>query len=90
MLGLGETHDEVLAVMEDLRGAQCQLLTLGQYLAPSRRHHPVTRYTPPDEFTLYEREALKQGFSAVASAPLVRSSYRASRLYYFARARLSF
>jgi lipoic acid synthetase len=81
MLGLGETKAEVLQVMDDLRSADCDLLTIGQYLAPSENHHPVVRYVPPDEFEELKTEALKRGFKAVASAPLVRSSYRASHLY---------
>ncbi|MBW2063486.1 MAG: lipoyl synthase [Deltaproteobacteria bacterium] len=82
MLGLGETREEVLGVMNDLREAGCRLLTLGQYLAPSERHHPVIRYVPPEEFDEYAKEALNRGFCAVASAPLVRSSYRAEGLYF--------
>ena len=81
MLGLGETKEEVLEVMGDLRQAGCNLLTLGQYLAPSEHHHPVVRYVPPEEFAEYEAHALKRGFNGVASAPLVRSSYRADELY---------
>jgi lipoic acid synthetase len=80
MLGLGETQDEVVSVMHDLRAVGCDLFTLGQYLAPPRRY-PVVRFLSPDEFTEYERIALKAGFSAVASAPLVRSSYRAAELF---------
>ena len=81
MLGLGETEDEILEAMDDLRKAGCHLLTLGQYLAPSKRHHPVIRYIPPEEFAEYEADALQRGFLAAASAPLVRSSYRAEELY---------
>ena len=81
MLGLGETQREVLHVMDDLRAAGCQLLTMGQYLAPSHRHHPVRRYVPPEEFDDFKTEALRRGFKAVASAPLVRSSFRAEELY---------
>ena len=81
MLGLGETRDEVLQAMDDLIGAGCGLLTLGQYLAPSDRHHPVVRYVTPEEFDAYRVAAKKRGFSGVASAPLVRSSYRAGWLY---------
>ena len=81
MLGLGETRDEVLQAMDDLIGAGCELLTLGQYLAPSDRHHPVVRYVTPEEFDAYRVAAKKRGFSGVASAPLVRSSYRAGLLY---------
>jgi lipoic acid synthetase len=81
MLGLGETRDEVLQVMDDLIGAGCELLTLGQYLAPSERHHPVVRYVTPEEFDDYQVAAKKRGFSGVASSPFVRSSYRAGWLY---------
>jgi lipoic acid synthetase len=81
MLGLGETQMEVLDVMDDLRAVGCQLLTLGQYLAPSNRHHPIIRYVPPEEFDEFKTEALSRGFRAVASAPLVRSSFRAEELY---------
>jgi lipoic acid synthetase len=81
MLGLGETQQEVLNVLDDLRAVGCQLLTLGQYLAPSSRHHSVVRYVTPEEFAEYKREALIRGFKGVASAPLVRSSYQAEQLY---------
>ena len=81
MLGLGETKEEVLQAMDDLRRAGCNLLTLGQYLAPSEHHHPVVRYVPPEEFAEYELHAFQRGFKGVASAPLVRSSYRAGELY---------
>ncbi len=89
MLGLGEAREEVLTVMDDLRSAGCHLLTLGQYLAPSRHHHPVARYIPPKEFAEYEAQAFARGFCGVASAPLVRSSYRAEELYRTASVRLS-
>lgn len=85
MLGLGETREEVLSVLADLRRAGCSLLTLGQYLAPSDKHHPVVRYVPPGEFAAYREHALAIGFRAVASSPLVRSSYQADRLYEKAR-----
>jgi len=81
MLGLGEIREEVLATLQDIRKAGCRLLTLGQYLAPSERHHPVVRYVPPEEFAEYESFALEMGFSGVASSPFVRSSYQAGRLY---------
>ncbi len=81
MLGLGETREEILGVMDDLRAAGCHLLTLGQYLAPSKRHHPVIRYIPPDEFEEYKEEAIRRGFLGVASGPYVRSSYQADQLY---------
>ena len=81
MLGLGETRAEVLQVMDELTGAACGLLTLGQYLAPSERHCPVVRYVTPQEFADYQSEAEKRGFLGVASSPFVRSSYRAGWLY---------
>lgn len=77
MLGLGEKKEEVLAVFRDLRDAGCDFLTVGQYLAPSRSHHPVIEYVRPEAFKEYEEIALKMGFKHVASGPLVRSSYRA-------------
>ena len=80
MVGLGETHDEVLATMRDLWSAGCRVLTVGQYLAPSPGHVPVSRFVEPQEFEQYRREALEIGFAAVASAPLVRSSYQADAL----------
>jgi lipoic acid synthetase len=82
MLGLGETRDEILEVMEDLRKTGCKLLTLGQYLAPSDHHHPVVRYVTPEEFEDFKLEAEKRGFLGVASSPFVRSSYRAGWLYH--------
>jgi lipoic acid synthetase len=81
MLGLGETREEVLEAMKDLRFSGCNLLTLGQYLAPSSQHHQVVSYVTPDEFSSYVRPGLDMGFSGVASAPLVRSSYRAVELF---------
>lgn len=80
MLGLGETHDEVVAVMRDLRAAGCDMLTLGQYLRPSSKHLPVAEFVPPEEFDALAREADTLGFSAVASAPFVRSSYHAGEM----------
>jgi len=79
MLGLGETPDEILAVMRDLRAHGVEMLTIGQYLQPSRHHLPVERYAHPDEFRGYEEEALRMGFTHAACAPLVRSSYHADR-----------
>ncbi|MBN1368611.1 MAG: lipoyl synthase [Dehalococcoidaceae bacterium] len=81
MLGLGERREDVTRVMMDLRQAGCDLLTLGQYLAPTTSHHPVVTYVTPQEFTSYIQPALDMGFSGIASAPLVRSSYRAAELY---------
>lgn len=80
MLGLGETRDEVRDVMGDLREAGCGMLTLGQYLRPSPRHLAVSEFVPPDVFGELEADARALGFVAVASAPFVRSSYRASEL----------
>jgi len=80
MLGLGESHDEVLAVMRDLREVGCDLLTLGQYLRPSAAHLPVAEFVEPAEFAALAREGRRMGFSGVASAPFVRSSYHAAEL----------
>lgn len=79
MLGLGEATDEVVAVMEDLRAHDVDMLTLGQYLQPSRDHLAVDRYVHPDEFEALKVEGLRLGFSQVASGPLVRSSYQADQ-----------
>lgn len=81
MLGLGEEREEVLQVMADLRAASCDLFTLGQYLQPSGRHHPVVRYVPPEEFEELRQEGEKMGFKAVFSAPLVRSSFHAAEIF---------
>ena len=81
MLGLGETKAEVAAVMKDLREADCDLLTLGQYLPPSPQHYPLDRYVSPEEFTEFGAMGRSLGFAEVASAPLVRSSFRAAELY---------
>ena len=77
MLGLGETHDEILAVMADLRGHGCNMLTLGQYLQPSREHLPVRRFWTPEKFEILRRVGEGMGFANVASGPMVRSSYHA-------------
>ena len=81
ILGMGEERDEVSAALADLRAAGCDLLTITQYLRPSVRHHPVDRWVPPEEFDELGEEALELGFAGVMSGPLVRSSYRAGRLY---------
>ena len=81
MLGLGETREEVVRVMKDLREADCELLTLGQYLQPSSKHHPIARYVSPGEFSEFKDIGKDLGFAGVASAPLVRSSFKASELY---------
>jgi len=77
MLGLGETDDEVIALLKDLREHGCDMLTLGQYLQPSRDHLPVQRFVPPEVFTALGEAAEAMGFSSVASGPMVRSSYHA-------------
>jgi lipoyl synthase len=87
ILGLGEQRREISAAMADLRAAGCDLLTITQYLRPSLRHHPVVRWVTPDEFADLREEALAMGFAGVMSGPLVRSSYRAGRLYREAIAR---
>jgi lipoyl synthase len=81
MLGLGEEREEILAVLDDLKGAGSSFLTLGQYLAPTPRHHPVVRYLPPQEFEELRRCALTLGFSHVEAGPLVRSSYHAEEQF---------
>jgi lipoyl synthase len=77
MLGLGEGRNEVLQVMDDLRAADVDFLTIGQYLQPSRKHHAVMRFVPPDEFKAYETVALAKGFLMVSASPLTRSSHHA-------------
>jgi lipoic acid synthetase len=77
MVGLGETRNEVLQVMDDLRSAEVDFLTIGQYLQPSRKHHPVARFVPPDEFKAYETIAYAKGFLMVSASPLTRSSHHA-------------
>jgi lipoic acid synthetase len=81
ILGLGEEPDEVTEAMADLRAAGTDLLTITQYLRPSTRHHPVARWVTPEEFDALGEQALALGFAGVMSGPLVRSSYRAGRLY---------
>jgi lipoic acid synthetase len=77
MVGLGEERNEVLQLMDDLRSAEVDFLTIGQYLQPSRRHHPVIRFVTPDEFAAYETIAYAKGFLMVSSSPLTRSSHHA-------------
>jgi lipoic acid synthetase len=77
MVGLGEERHEVLQVMDDLRAAGVDFLTIGQYLQPSRKHHPVVRFVPPDEFKALEAVAYAKGFSMVSASPLTRSSHHA-------------
>jgi lipoic acid synthetase len=78
MVGLGETEVEVIETMKDLRAVGCDFLTIGQYLAPSKEHHPVIEYVTPETFKKYKHKAEELGFSFVASSPLVRSSYNAA------------
>jgi lipoic acid synthetase len=80
MLGLGESLEEVESTLEDLLLAGCTMLTLGQYLQPSKEHLPVARFVSPEEFDDWKQRALKMGFSKVASGPFVRSSYHAKEL----------
>ncbi|GAA2167068.1 lipoyl synthase [Actinomadura napierensis] len=81
ILGMGETREEVSAALRDLHEAGCELITITQYLRPSPRHHPVERWVKPEEFVELKDEAEEIGFAGVMSGPLVRSSYRAGRLY---------
>jgi lipoic acid synthetase len=85
ILGMGETPEEVRAALTDLHGAGCDIVTITQYLRPSARHHPVERWVHPDEFTGFAQFAEQLGFAGVLAGPLVRSSYRAGRLYQQAR-----
>lgn len=81
MLGLGETDDEIAEALDDLRAARVDIVTFGQYLRPTVNHLPVRRYVTPDEFEAYRRQGLERGFLEVVSGPLVRSSYRADRVF---------
>jgi lipoic acid synthetase len=81
MLGLGESSDEIKKTLEDMLRSGCRILTLGQYLQPSKNHLTVERYIPPGEFKAWRKKALKMGFMEVASGPFVRSSYHAQDLF---------
>ncbi len=81
MLGLGETKEEILEAMRDLRSIDVDFFTLGQYLRPTSKHYPVKRFIPPEEFKEYEQIGLEMGFIYVASGPLVRSSYKAAEFF---------
>jgi lipoic acid synthetase len=81
MLGLGESREEVIEVMADLRQAGCDFLTIGQYLQPSLQHHGLVRYVPPEEFGKYRIVGKELGFASVMSGPLVRSSFHAAEMY---------
>ncbi len=81
MVGLGERREEVIQVMEDLREVDCDFLTIGQYLCPSPNHHPVVRFVSPVEFEEYKHIGVTMGFKGVASAPFVRSSFQADKMF---------
>ena len=81
ILGLGETREEISQALIDLHAAGCDLITITQYLRPTMKHHPVERWVKPEEFVELAQEATEVGFLGVMSGPLVRSSYRAGRLY---------
>ncbi|WP_163336393.1 lipoyl synthase [Desulfopila sp. IMCC35008] len=88
MLGLGETRDELYTAWDDLLKAGCDILTMGQYLQPSKEHLSVVRFVEPEEFEELQEQALARGFAGVASGPFVRSSYQAEKLYRKVRRRL--
>ena len=81
ILGMGETYDEIISAMQDLHDAGCDILTITQYLRPTPLHHPIERWVKPEEFVKLSKTAEEMGFAGVMSGPLVRSSYRAGRLY---------
>jgi len=81
ILGMGEERAEISQALQDLYDAGCELVTITQYLRPSKRHHPIARWVKPEEFVELREEAEEIGFAGVLSGPLVRSSYRAGRLY---------
>jgi lipoic acid synthetase len=81
MVGLGEERNEILQVMDDLRAADVDFLTIGQYLQPTRKHHPVERFVSPDEFKAYETVAYAKGFLMVSASPLTRSSHHAGEAF---------
>jgi lipoic acid synthetase len=81
MVGLGETEDEVGQLMTDLRRHDCEILTIGQYLQPSKQHYPVIEYVQPETFKKYEEMGYALGFKYVVSGPLVRSSYQADEVF---------
>lgn len=90
MVGLGEMEEEVLEVMRDLREVGCNLLTIGQYLSPSEKHHPIVEYINPEQFEKYKKSGYELGFNHVSSAPLVRSSYHAGEAFLSGRPRRFF
>lgn len=87
MVGLGETPEEVEELMDDLRAAGCQILTVGQYLQPTHRHYPVAEYVTPNQFAVYREMGLQKGFAQVESGPLVRSSYHAEKSRHLLRSK---
>jgi lipoic acid synthetase len=78
MLGIGERTEEILEVIKDVRAVACDIVTLGQYLQPTKEHLPIDRYVHPDEFKMLKEEGMKMGFRHIESGPLVRSSYHAA------------
>jgi lipoic acid synthetase len=86
MAGLGETDDEIIDVLRDLHDARCRMVTIGQYLRPSKKQVPVQRYVPPEHFSRYEKTGKAIGFTSVIAGPLVRSSYRSGEIYGTVRA----
>ena len=89
MVGIGETDDEVIETMQDLRNVGCNIFTIGQYLRPTRNHYPVDRYVHPDTFEMYKTRGLEMGFDYIASAPMVRSSYLADKAVSAVRNRMA-
>ena len=87
MVGVGESNDEVVETLSDLRNAGVDVVTVGQYLRPTPKHAPVDRYVDPDQFSEFERAGLSLGFAFVASGPLVRSSYHAAEAFMATRLR---
>jgi lipoic acid synthetase len=81
MLGLGETQEEILELLRDLREVRCDFLTIGQYLQPRPDRLPVVRFITPDEFEDYKKIGIEMGFKAIASGPFVRSSFHASQMF---------
>ena len=79
MLGLGETPDEILQTMDDLLAVNCQIMTIGQYLQPTKENYPIQEYVHPDQFAEYGRIGKEKGFRHIESAPMVRSSYHAEK-----------
>ena len=79
MVGIGEKTEEVLELMQDLKNHDCDIMTIGQYLQPTKKHLPVDRYVTLEEFALYKENGVKLSFKAVESGPLVRSSYHAEK-----------